>query len=135
MDIRKIGSGIWYIIHKEAIICQDSKAYISFIHRLKDSFPCEVCKRHFAEYLERNPIEEYLHVDKGMFIWSWKFHNSVNRRLGKPEMSYEVAERMYTGPNDNCNLCTNISGSDEPRLEFFYLPMKKKKQKFCLRDL
>jgi hypothetical protein len=136
MDIRKLGSGIWYIIHKEAIICQDKKSYINFIHRLKNSFPCEACKKHFTEYIEKNPIEQYLQVDKGLFIWTWKFHNSVNRRLGKPEMSYEDAEKMYTDGESNCNLCTNMFGLtiDEPRLEF-YVPIKKKKQRFCLRDL
>lgn len=135
--IEKLGPGIWYIIHKEALICKDDKVYLQFIYRLRDNFPCEYCKKHFSLFLEKNPVEDYVHIENGLFIWSWKFHNSVNKRLGKPFIPYELALKLYTSES-SCNLCMKVD-DERPKLEFIFpsnlMKKKKHKIKFSLRDL
>lgn len=135
--IEKIGPGIWYLIHKESLVCEPKK-YIDFIYRLYKNFPCKACKQHFERYLQENPPEEYLTLQYGLFIWSWKFHNLVNKRLGKPVISFDTALEMYTNEKD-CNMCMKLEDKQSMKLELLYpqnmIKKKKQKIKFVLRDL
>jgi hypothetical protein len=45
------------------------------------------CRQHFEQVLVENPIPEA----GDFFKWSVDVHNIVNKRLGKPEVSYEDA--------------------------------------------
>ena len=33
-----------------------------------------------------------------MFKWSWKFHNSVNSRIGKPVLDWDTTYNLYSDP-------------------------------------
>jgi hypothetical protein len=142
--IERLGPGIWFLIHKESLFCQDKNSFIEFIYRLADNFPCARCKVHFKEYLSENPPEDYVRFEDGLFIWSWKFHNSVNKRLKKPVLEYEAALKLYlnSGNEEDCNFCMELddNSSKQIRKLEFYFPanvIKKKKQKikFNLRNL
>lgn len=54
---------------------------------------CEDCVRHSTQYIQMSPPEKA----DDPFIWTWEFHNAVNRRLGKPEMPYATARDLYLG--------------------------------------
>lgn len=140
--IEKLGPGIWFLIHMESLFCQDKYKFIDFIYRLAENFPCARCKVHFKEYLLENPPEDYMRFEDGLFIWSWKFHNSVNKRLRKPLIDYNTALKMYldSKEHDNCNFCMELEDNIQPRKLELYFPasvVKKKKQKikFNLRNL
>jgi hypothetical protein len=49
--------------------------------------PCLSCRQHFEQVLVENPVPEA----GDFFAWSVDVHNIVNKRLGKPEFSYEDA--------------------------------------------
>ena len=49
--------------------------------------PCLSCREHFEQVLVDNPVPDA----EDLFNWSVDLHNIVNRRLGKPEVSYEAA--------------------------------------------
>jgi hypothetical protein len=137
--IEKLGPGIWFLIHKESLFCQEKHEFINFIYRLAENFPCERCKVHFKEYLFDNPPENYTSFEDGLFIWTWKFHNSVNKRLKKPLLEYEKALKMYLDSKENCNFCMELEDKNTKKLEI-YLPtnmIKKKKHKikFNLRNI
>jgi hypothetical protein len=98
---------------------------LAFIVRMKEiseTFPCPVCRGHAKEYIRTHPMEEYLGVmveikskkqNLGMFVWAWLFHNVVNKRLGKPLMSWGTVVELYLSPesltcNKNCAGAKNI---------------------------
>lgn len=57
--------------------------------------PCLSCRQHFEQVLVENPIPE----SDDFFKWSVDVHNIVNKRLGKPEVSYEDAlANIVAGP-------------------------------------
>jgi Erv1 / Alr family len=51
------------------------------------NLPCVECRRHAANYIFNNPPEL---INRNTFkIWMWRFHNNVNKRLGKPKFRFE----------------------------------------------
>ena len=58
--------------------------------------PCTKCRNHAAEYYRDSPPDFYNR--RTLFTWSWIFHNFVNRRLGKEEISFDEALRLAASP-------------------------------------
>ena len=93
-----VGPGTWNVIHTLAFKATSKPKQKEFINTLKliiDYFPCEKCRGHAQDYLKNHPVEDYQNDSQGMFIWSWKFHNAVNFRIGKNQMSWELAYHLY----------------------------------------
>lgn len=116
-DPRIIGPGYWSYIHSRAWRARTRIAQIAFINDLRDiceNFPCKECATHFARYMLDNPPEPYMGktalVDGkeeqiGLFVWTWAFHNSVNARLRKPTMPWEMAQanQLKSGCSEYCH--------------------------------
>ena len=67
----------------------------------------------------------------GLFVWAWKFHNTVNARLKKPIMSWDTVITLYSELDDKvCSLSCleaedineNISNPVKPKN---YTPLSK----------
>ena len=115
---RIIGPGAWFAIHTMAMSCEDLDSclfFIQFVKSIIESFPCEKCKIHAMKFIQENPPEKYLHLSNdidehiGMFKWTWKFHNSANKGLGKPIITFDKAWELYSEPN----ICTEDCDKDE----------------------
>lgn len=93
----------WQTIHEYALSAnsfQDRKGFEYYITNLSKRFFCEICQPHFVKYLEDNPISKSPHP----FEWSFRFHNAVNRRLGKREITLrEALNTLYK--NRECESC------------------------------
>ena len=97
------GPPFWFTLHNGALN-YPSLANPLCIERMKNfiigipvMIPCETCKEHATAYIESN--KDYLDYicasrDK-LFKFFVDFHNYVNIRLKKPEMSYDDAYRLY----------------------------------------
>ena len=88
------GPGEWHSIHITAAWADTPEKFRFFcmwIRNQIENLPCSDCITHARAYMLANPPEKA----EDAFIWSWRFHNSVNRRLGKPEMEYNTAKQLY----------------------------------------
>jgi len=97
------GPPFWFTLHNGSLN-YPSLANPLCIERMKNfiigipvMIPCETCKEHATSYIETN--KDYLDYicasrDK-LFKFFVDFHNFVNIRLKKPEMSYDDAYRLY----------------------------------------
>ena len=83
----KWGPHFWMTLHIACLGCQDYKIIAGFVEGYKAIIPCLSCRLHFEQVLVENPVPEA----GDFFKWSVDVHNIVNRRLGKPEFSYEDA--------------------------------------------
>jgi len=112
-SIEETGKGIWITIHtfaKFALTEEQKRSFLTFITTLANNFYCEKCQIHFLKYLETHPIINYWHKNidnqgetiSGMFIWSWEFHNEVNKYLKKPLITLNEAFSLY---QKNCQTC------------------------------
>lgn len=106
-----VGPGVWYVIHSIAYYANtlaDQKNAIKTITFICEHFPCEKCRGHAQKYIKENPMENNLMKEKkelSLFLWTWKFHNAVNYRIGKHIMSWEVAIQLYA-PSKEPKLCS-----------------------------
>jgi hypothetical protein len=90
----KWGPHFWMTLHIACLGCQDAKVLVDFVEGYKEIIPCLSCREHFEQVLVENPVPEA----DDLFKWSVDVHNIVNKRLGKPEFSYEDAlDNIITG--------------------------------------
>ena len=85
-----------YPIHASPLCAERMKG---FILGMQVMIPCEKCADHATAYIEANWLlmDEIVSCRKNLFNFFNSFHNYVNRRYGKPEMSAEDAYELYTG--------------------------------------
>jgi hypothetical protein len=82
-------------LHIACLGCQDAKVLTDFVEGYKEIIPCLSCREHFEQVLVENPVPEA----DDLFKWSVDVHNIVNKRLGKPEVSYEAALANVVSPD------------------------------------
>lgn len=114
--MERVGPGLWYNLHKEALLRQDLGEFIQYLtHFIEEVLPCEECQKHARQYIrDLNPPTLHRHMQNSTagghrldnFLWTVDFHNHVNSSLKKPLMSYEDAMYMYTGALKGCSTCS-----------------------------
>src|SRR5690606_20420538 len=88
-----------------------AKTFRNRINRL----PCLKCRQDAIEYLNRNditiyyndPPTEYLRIyptskGKGLAFYVWMFHNVVNNKLGKRQMTWDEFLMTYMTESSTC---------------------------------
>ena len=93
-----IGPGTWNAIHTLAFNAKNATKQQQCIKNIKmlcKQFPCEKCREHALDYIKTHPMGHSKEKELGLFIWTWKFHNTVNFRIGKPNMSWDMAYHLY----------------------------------------
>lgn len=85
----------WDQIHGNAAkVIHGRWSHRDFCNWMRDvpyELPCKSCQNHAVSYIDSNP-PEYSH---NAFEWTWRFHNTVNARNGKPFYDYDKATRRY----------------------------------------
>ncbi len=107
------GPAMWFTLHNTAIKypINASPLYISkmkdFIMAIPYILPCEKCKVHANNYIDtiKDQLDFICSGRDSLFKFFVDFHNSVNKRNNKKEITYEEAYKLY---NSNVNV-TRIS--------------------------
>lgn len=96
------GSGLWRFIHTITIVDSDNSDFVltnnkhvmNILYNITNIFPCSMCMTLYGEFLEKL---KKLDAGKQMvlFYWSVDLHNAVNKKLNKPEWSYEESRREW----------------------------------------
>ena len=113
-----VGPGMWFTIHTlsaQARTEKEKKDVIHHIRCLQSKFPCAECKIHFGNYLTSHPPEET--IGKGpdsLFVWSVNFHNAVNHRLKKPQLSIEEAKSIFIQDDIFCTAKCDEDEKESP---------------------
>jgi hypothetical protein len=101
------GPAFWFSLHNGAarypeqatrICAQRMKGFIIGIPYI---IPCEICSEHSRAYIDsrQNNLDEICSSKEMLFNFFVDLLNSVNKRYGKPVMSYEDAFALYTTKN------------------------------------
>ena len=67
----------------------------TFIIKICNELPCPDCLQHAKEYLYKNPIEN-ITTREELVNHLNNFHNEVNMRLGKPIVSIDDSNKLYS---------------------------------------
>lgn len=89
------GPSAWKTLHCFCLGTAPHASKVAFITAMVAALPCAECRAEAQAYLAAHPPQGDL------FEWSVCFHNSVNRRLGKREVSVAQADRCMRGPELN----------------------------------
>lgn len=65
---------------------------ITFLTSLQSVLPCEKCREHFKENLEKFPLSEALGGRQDFIKWVIDVRNSINEMHGKRILSYQEGE-------------------------------------------
>ena len=89
------GTYLWGFIHTITIIDYERNEEYNdniknLLINLENCFPCPSCKLMYKKYVK---YLNKLDLSKSMvlFKWSVDLHNAVNKKLNKPEWTYEMA--------------------------------------------
>ncbi len=102
------------------------KKYYDYFHSLKNVIPCSICASHFAENLEKLPLDDnVLGSRENLVRWGIDIHNIVNKKNGKKEYTYAEGIKEILKP-----LCQKGCTSTPPQTqtEQFKNNIKKKEQ-------
>ena len=95
------GPKLWFVIHTFALNYPDNPTYENkrvmeeFFNNLKHTIPCDKCRIHYRQRLEREPIINYLDNKESLFRYTINLHNQVNKSLGKKIYTYEEVVQVY----------------------------------------
>lgn len=101
----KIGAGMWYLLHCYAYDAVDSEGREYFEHFLiilLKRIKCKKCKDDLEDFIEKHPLSKYKYKTSskglpiGYFKWSIKYHNHVNKKIGKPKIDVYEAYKYYS---------------------------------------
>lgn len=121
-DPVKVGPGIWFKMHTDAIkaITDNLKsAFVVNINAVCDNFKCKKCQSHFRKFIDTYPLENYWNIhdekgrDIGFFKWTWEMHNQVNKFLKKYEPTLQEAYDFFS--NTEIGACFNCGNNQPPR--------------------
>lgn len=103
MDVKKYyGPGYWAVMHIDAhnaTTFSEKNRTASTIVRMISTFPCKTCREHGITYAANNPLIHAVNDTDplSVFRWVWRFHNAVNRKIGKAEISLDYAINLWSG--------------------------------------
>ena len=87
----------------------EKRAAKDLFNSLAHLLPCPVCRSHYRDIVQRDPVENWLDNRKSLIEWVWATHNRVNVVLGKREITLmefykhynDMAERGLPIPPSN----------------------------------
>lgn len=107
------GSSGWLFLHSIAYVYNpqiDKEKYYDFFSNLGYILPCEECRIHYSQNLNKQELLAALSSNENLFRWVYDLHNKVNKQIGIPESSwpsYETIKERYSSYKASC---TNIPG-------------------------
>tara|TARA_B100001094_G_scaffold307187_1_gene338675 strand:+ start:697 stop:1116 length:420 start_codon:yes stop_codon:yes gene_type:complete len=96
------GPPLWKKIHQFSMVYNpETNNSTEFINHIKRVIPCNNCKKHIEEYVEKHDIVQSSKSREELQKYFFKFHNAVNKRLNKKQISYHqfltLYDKDYTG--------------------------------------
>lgn len=93
----------WDRIHEMAITATTpelKKEFSDYMNYLSTNFPCPMCANHIQERLRLKPlttlpVQLENNRDVSYARWSWEFHNEINAKTNKPQVSWEYYKGKY----------------------------------------
>jgi hypothetical protein len=101
MDPEIWGPKLWFVIHTIALNFPDNPTYEDirntehFFNSLKFNIPCDKCKIHYTQRINKNPIMNHLKNSDTLFRYTIELHNDVNVSLGKRTYTYDEVVAIY----------------------------------------
>ena len=103
------GPPLWEYLHMMSLKYSNSPSYNekrtmkNLLNNISHFLPCDKCRNHAVEYMNNNDLDIATTNTDTLFRFLVDFHNSVNKRLGKPIMGVNTAYTIYLSKINNNN--------------------------------
>lgn len=120
MDPSIWGPNLWVVLHTISFNYsqnpskEELKSHLDFFNSLVHIIPCRVCKNHYSNFIENNPIKDNLNNRDSIIRWVLKCHNNVNKLNNKPEWDYNKLIRHYSNLYNTTQQIVFISNNNIP---------------------
>jgi hypothetical protein len=91
----QFGPYFWGTLH---LACLGGGKIKDLVEAFPSALPCPTCSSHFSSVIRSHPFPDDMENPIEVFKWSVDVHNAVNKRLGKPNVSYNDAFDFWTRP-------------------------------------
>lgn len=111
------GPIMWGSLHSIAYAYNpqtDKDNYFNFFSNLGTVLPCEECRTHYYQNLNKQDLVVALISNENLFKWVYDLHNKVNFQTGIPESkwpSYESIKERYASFEASCSNIQGVCGS------------------------
>lgn len=96
------GGDWWRVIHGATLkyplkpTPEEKRMFVTFVSLIPLYIPCADCSVHFLDEMKMHPLtDEILSSGPRVVQWGIDLHNSVNRRLGKPEVTWDQMHAFF----------------------------------------
>ena len=86
----------------------DKRNFYNFFMSLQHVLPCNKCKAHYQQNIQKYDLSESLDSRENLVKWLIDLHNDVNRDNGKPVWSYSEVYNKYGEMYNQINIYNNI---------------------------
>lgn len=93
----KVAHAVTFLYPEANPTREDKQHVLEFFRVFPHILPCGICGGHFLETIETaHPLNEQVLSSRATLTrWLVDLHNTVNRRLNKPEVPYEQVVKYY----------------------------------------
>ena len=108
------GPSFWFTLHNGSLhYPKNPTNYIKNIMKYRIlaipyELPCENCKQHAQAYIQSRNIDNVVKTRTNLFNFYVDFHNEVNKRYGKKIVSYDEAEKIWSGKDSSVQIKCNL---------------------------
>jgi hypothetical protein len=91
------------------------QAFVDLLLALPGQLPCSECRPHLNAFFRADPPPEPSAYEPEDYVFAkylWRLHNSVNRRLGKPEPTFAAVVDYYVNERQDV-VCTTTLRPEE----------------------
>jgi hypothetical protein len=107
LNPRVWGSHAWFFLDSIVLSIDNTnlKDYKVFFTSLAKVLPCGKCRIHYAQYLERYPLDDVKDKDE-MMIWLNNLHNQVRVRNNQKPRNIACVLQYYNNQYNTSNIGT-----------------------------
>lgn len=103
MLIQEWGNATWYLFHTLSYKLKDSESahaaeLLSLFVGICKNLPCPICREDATKMLSGSKTR-LVSTKADLIRFMWQFHNLVNNKLSKPEMTFEEHTEKYAQAN------------------------------------
>ena len=117
MDTTIWGPLLWFTLHTLSFNYPEKPNYVEkqqhllFFESLKSLLPCSICRNHYKDFLQKQPISPYLDNKNSLKRWVLDCHNNVNKLSSKKIWTLKELDNYYNNIYNNkenfkCNFIT-----------------------------
>ena len=110
------GPSVWRTLHSfaAAYTADKKESALVFVYSLPHLLPCEICRAHLVQNLQRMPPENYMKDNHTFFFWTYALHDVVNQQINaaNPGLRRKISPPIEIVKNeyfhalaDDCRAC------------------------------